>query len=535
MLTRVLTHAKAAPAATFTSIRSSVPQGNDTFVEPPIEQDFGRERLRQPAAAVSAASGSSREDAADHAADIAIARPPAPEYTPAPITSTEPGPSTAPAELRACIEPIGAPLPASARKDMERPFGHDFSRVRVATDREADRLARGLGARAFTHGENIVFAAGELALETAAGRHLLAHELAHVIQQRDMGRREIALAPGQNTLLDDAEELAMQLGNTKTAAERKPLVDKALTLADGLAAALKVATGPTPPAGALSADDARSGLKKLGRALSSVGEPDAGTQLAIKSQDTDVQQAIVNTLRGYGGGVAGQQRLLSQLAKLAGEKIAPAGPKQTPGQWLDANTAAIGKTFAKLDKMGLQGLKTGSIALDLSHELLEEYFTHSPTDVKPEPTGKVAGLPVDTGTNQIEADCDVYATYAARLLREQGWETAGYMSVIPHEKKPSDPTVDRDAHAVALARRAGAGGSNQNEYLGVSNSEFRKLGTFSDDQSALPDLLKLALDIYDPPLKAYGAYYLPPGTGGAFDSRLLDPQNKGLTPYKSAP
>jgi hypothetical protein len=535
MQTKVLTHAKpaSAPAASFTSIRSSVPQGNGSFMEPPVEQDFSRERLCQPAPSVSVASGSSPEDAANRAADTALARRPAPEYKPAPDTSTESSPSTAPAQLRVRIESIGAPLPTPTRKDMEQRFGHDFSRVRVATDREADSLARGLGAHAFTHGENIAFAAGEFALETARGRRLLAHELAHVIQQREMGRKEIALDQGKNTLLDDAEELAVQLANAKSAAERKPLVDKALKLGDSLTAALKAATGPNPPAGALSADDARSGLKKLGRALSSLGEADAGTQLAIKSQDTDVQQAIVNTLIGYGGGVAGQQRLLSHLAKLAGEKITPAGPKQTPGQWLDANTAAIGRTFAKLDKMGLQGLKTSSIALERSHVLLEEYFTHSPTDVTPEPTGKVAGLPVDTGTNQIEADCDVYATYAARLLREQGWDTAGYMSILPHEKKPSDPTVDRDAHAVALARRPAA--NNQNEYLGVSNSEFRNLGTFADDKSALPELLKLALDIYDPPLQKYGSYYLPGATGGGFDSRLLDPVNKGLTPYSSAP
>jgi hypothetical protein len=535
MLTRMRTQARpaSAPAAALKSSRSSVAQSNVTFVERAIDQDFNAERRSKPTVSVSFASGSSPEDAANRAADAAIARRPAAEYTPEPVTSIESRPSTAPEQLRARIESIGGPLPASARKDMEKRFGHDFSSVRVATDREADTLARGLGARAFTHGENIVFAGGEFALATARGRRLLAHELAHVVQQREMGHREIALDQGQNTLLDQAEELAVQLANAKSAGERKPLVDKALKLGDSLTAALKAATGPSPPAGALSADDARSGLKKLGRALSSLGEADAGTQLAIKSQDTDVQQAIVNTLVGYGGGVTGQQRLLSQLAKLAGEKITPAGPKQTPGQWLDANTAAIGRTFAKLDKMGLQGLKATSIALERSHALLEEYFTHSPTDIKPEPTGKVAGLPVDTGTNQIEADCDVYATYAARLLREQGWDTAGYMSILPHEKKASDPTVDRDAHAVALARRPAA--NNQNEYLGVSNSEFRKLGTFADDQSALPELLKLALDIYDPPLQKYGSYYLPAATGGAFDSRLLDPVNKGLTPYSSAP
>jgi hypothetical protein len=182
--------------------------------------------------------------------------------------------------------------------------------------------------------------------------------------------------------------------------------------------------------------------------------------------------------------------------------------------------------------MGIKGFKGDPLALELSHDLLEKYFTYSEKDVKPEPTGKVAGLPVDPQSKQIEADCDVYASYAARLLREQGWDTAGYMSVMPHDKKPSDPSANRDAHAVALARRAGAG--KQNEYLGVSNTEFRILGPFSDDQSARPALLKLALDIYDPPLKTYDAYYQSAGAGGALDPGLLDPVNKGLIPYKSA-
>ena len=118
MLTKVLTHAKpaSAPAASFTSIRSSVPQGNGSFMETPVEQDFSRERLCQPAPSVSVASGSSPEDAANRAADTALARRPAPEYRPAPDTSTESSPSTAPAQLRVRIESIGRLCPHPPEK-----------------------------------------------------------------------------------------------------------------------------------------------------------------------------------------------------------------------------------------------------------------------------------------------------------------------------------------------------------------------------------------------------------------------------------
>jgi hypothetical protein len=66
---------------------------------------------------------------------------------------------------------------------MESRFGHDFSRVRVHTDRRAAESARELNALAYTVGPNIVFAAGEYVSHSRAGRHLVAHELAHSIQQ----------------------------------------------------------------------------------------------------------------------------------------------------------------------------------------------------------------------------------------------------------------------------------------------------------------------------------------------------------------
>lgn len=64
-------------------------------------------------------------------------------------------------------------------------LGIDAARVRIHTGAEADRAAGIVGARAFALGEDLVFARGEYRPETPAGRHLLAHELAHVAQDPD--------------------------------------------------------------------------------------------------------------------------------------------------------------------------------------------------------------------------------------------------------------------------------------------------------------------------------------------------------------
>jgi hypothetical protein len=77
----------------------------------------------------------------------------------------------------------GQPLPSGERAFMESWFGHSFEKVRVHTGPAADETASVLGARAFTLGHEVVFAAGSYRSGTAAGRRLLAHELAHVVQQ----------------------------------------------------------------------------------------------------------------------------------------------------------------------------------------------------------------------------------------------------------------------------------------------------------------------------------------------------------------
>lgn len=88
-----------------------------------------------------------------------------------------------PAAVHQVLQAPGQALGADVRGTMERSFGHDFSNVRVHADPQAARSAHAVDAAAYTVGRDVVFGANQFAPGTAAGQRLLAHELAHVVQQ----------------------------------------------------------------------------------------------------------------------------------------------------------------------------------------------------------------------------------------------------------------------------------------------------------------------------------------------------------------
>lgn len=108
----------------------------------------------------------------------------------------------------------GSPLPEGTRARMERAFQTDFSTVRVHEGEHAPQL----GAVAFTQGENVHFAPGRYAPESAPGQHLLGHELAHVVQQRsglvqatgDVAGVPLNDNPGLEAAADAAADAAVQ-------------------------------------------------------------------------------------------------------------------------------------------------------------------------------------------------------------------------------------------------------------------------------------------------------------------------------------
>lgn len=85
----------------------------------------------------------------------------------------------------------GEPLPPLVQREMESKMGGDFNSVRIHNDSDASDMNSELQAKAFTYGNNIYFKSGEYNPQSSVGKKLLAHELAHTIQQSKGVERKI--------------------------------------------------------------------------------------------------------------------------------------------------------------------------------------------------------------------------------------------------------------------------------------------------------------------------------------------------------
>lgn len=121
----------------------------------------------------------------------------------------------------------GTPLHSSVRASMEAAFGLSFARVRLHTDRRAAELSDSLHARAFTVGDHVAFAPGQYRPDSAVGQALIAHELAHVVQQSGAAR-DTSVQPGSQTeaaLEREADATAVQAVLASQQGTRRGLAD----------------------------------------------------------------------------------------------------------------------------------------------------------------------------------------------------------------------------------------------------------------------------------------------------------------------
>ena len=81
----------------------------------------------------------------------------------------------------------GSPMQSDTKSFMESRFGTSFDAVKIHNNDESAQLNQSLSAKAFTTGNNIYFNSGQYQPGTDAGKHLLAHELTHVVQQGSSG------------------------------------------------------------------------------------------------------------------------------------------------------------------------------------------------------------------------------------------------------------------------------------------------------------------------------------------------------------
>lgn len=129
-----------------------------------------------------------------------------------PAATSEATTTKAPEIVHQSLSATGQPLDAATRAFFEPRFGHDFSQIRIHADHKAAQANRSIYARAFAFNGHIAFADGQYAPTSPTGRKLLAHELAHVVQQSESPhtvRRDL-INDAKKALEKKAEEIATQ-------------------------------------------------------------------------------------------------------------------------------------------------------------------------------------------------------------------------------------------------------------------------------------------------------------------------------------
>ena len=166
----------------------------------------------------------------------------------------------------------GRPLDPATRRTMEARFGRDFAEVRIHDDARAAETAASIDASAFTVGQDVAFGPGRYAPRTAAGRELLAHELAHVVQQRGPRLRGVVVDPERGEASVGEAAPGVLLGQADTdAAEPPPEEDRTAAAPPVAAAAASASPAPSAPCRITSKTDVHA----------PDGTPDTRTTLAM--------------------------------------------------------------------------------------------------------------------------------------------------------------------------------------------------------------------------------------------------------------
>jgi hypothetical protein len=128
---------------------------------------------------------------------------------------------TAPPIVHKALNSPGQTMDPTTRAFMEPRFGHNFRDVRIHTDSLAAESASAVNALAYAVGRDVVFGSGQYSPRTQAGSRLLAHELAHTLQNPDGGRVMPFLEVGR--VDDPAERAADRTADAALRGEQVPI------------------------------------------------------------------------------------------------------------------------------------------------------------------------------------------------------------------------------------------------------------------------------------------------------------------------
>lgn len=189
-----------------------------------------------------------------------------------------------PSHVRETLRSPGEPLDERLRTTFEPRLGHDFGRVRVHSGEQAAASARQLHARAYTFGHDLVFGPNRYDPGSQAGQTLIAHELAHVVQQSHAGRRSLQLDSELEQLPEDErKKVHVKTGDLDRMAQA--IVDKLFRTAEEM----PIPAERTIRFGASVAAGERNGLKSVVGALTT---PPEGVAAPFLTRNTAVSLAI---------------------------------------------------------------------------------------------------------------------------------------------------------------------------------------------------------------------------------------------------
>jgi hypothetical protein len=203
----------------------------------------------------------------------------------------------------------GEPLRADLRQTVGATLGMDFQNIRLHHDAQTAAVADNLGAKAFTRGDDIYFNQGEYNPDTTAGRHLIAHELTHVKQQRMIPGLQYQLqeSAARDRYEREADAVADQVVGAATPA---PL--QASAIHDGSGSI-------TRPAGVQCKATGDSGwiLRKVGKLLRNI--PGYDILSLVIGRDPITGQAVKRDgfafVKAIVGLIPGGKRILAGLEK----------------------------------------------------------------------------------------------------------------------------------------------------------------------------------------------------------------------------
>jgi hypothetical protein len=324
--------------------------------------------------------------------------------------------------------PGGRPLDPAVRGRLEQHFGSDFSHVRVHTDAQAARSAEALGARAFTRHGDIVFAPGQYAPHTAEGERLLAHELAHVVQQ--------ATRPAPAVQLQRAHAPAT-VPVPKIDLKRE--IDRWVVTVDGQPVA-EVKTQDEKTLGRLditvAGDTVQVVLRHQGGAMLAAVPPPSNMssrfQVDLREIDERPSAGQESTPSGPGGGQA-----------------APSGPEGSQAE----PTGSVPVQVLAAETVPWRGDREGTIGPEV-HTVTRSPDTEFEQRMKRDPS-LVTGVILDPETSEVIGYTRSSGGVTSYFDREGGLQT---MSEIGLEQPPLDPIDLIPTPGEALKISAGIAG-----------------------------------------------------------------------------